>query len=153
MNEKDIHILIERFFEGRTSNAEEQELYALFKRGDTPKELERYKPVFGSFEEWENGKTEGNAPASLQGKKHSTRLSRLFYTISAVAASFAVIIGTGIHKHLNNNDFNPYEGSYIIRSGVKITDPETIRPEIEKSLFMIAMQKEIDKREMQEIDF
>jgi hypothetical protein len=155
MKEKNIHILMERFFEGRTSKTEERELYAWFRREDMPKELEKYKPLFGYFEEWENGKTEEWTikSSSSRGPKQFMRHSRLLYTISTIAASFAIIIGLCIYKHFNNNSFNPYKGSYIIRNGVKITDPKIIRPEIEKSLFMMAMQNEIDKREMQKIDF
>ena len=58
-----IENLLERFFEGETSNAEEQELYAFFARPDLPEHLRGYKPVFGYFEtgiarEVETGKPE-----------------------------------------------------------------------------------------------
>ena len=45
-----IENLLERFFEGETTNAEEQELYAFFARPDLPEHLKNYRPVFGYFE-------------------------------------------------------------------------------------------------------
>ena len=41
-----IENLLERFFEGETSNAEERELYAFFARPDLPEHLKSYKPLF-----------------------------------------------------------------------------------------------------------
>ena len=41
---------MERFFDGQTSNAEEQELYSFFNSSDVPEALKSYQPVFGYFE-------------------------------------------------------------------------------------------------------
>jgi hypothetical protein len=145
MNEKDIHILVNRFFEGKTSNEEEKELYSFFNQENIPLELKRYKLVFRYFEKFPSA---GNAEMIFGGKVRPK-----FWTAVGIAAAFMAIVGLNIYKKLDNNRYNPYEGSYIIRNGVKITDPKTIRPEIEKSLYMMAIQNEIEKRKMQEIDF
>ena len=47
---KSIEDLLDRFFEGRTSNEEERVLYEFFARPDIPAHLERYREVFGYFE-------------------------------------------------------------------------------------------------------
>ena len=47
---KSIEDLLDRFFEGQTSNEEEQVLYEFFARPDIPAHLERYREVFGYFE-------------------------------------------------------------------------------------------------------
>jgi hypothetical protein len=159
MNERDIHLLIDRFFEGETSNEEEKTLYACFNRKDIPPALEKYKSVFQHFEKLSSsGDTleEQRFPSCGRDRgwfHFMPKPSRNFRIISTIAASFAVIIGLGIYKNLNDRNFDPYKGSYIIRNGVKITDPKTIRPEIERSLYRMAMQNELEKREIQIIDF
>ena len=47
---KSIEDLLDRFFEGQTSNEEERVLYEFFARPDIPAHLERYREVFGYFE-------------------------------------------------------------------------------------------------------
>ena len=50
---KSIEDLLDRCFEGQTSNEEEQGLYEFFARPDIPAHLERYREVFGYFESTE----------------------------------------------------------------------------------------------------
>jgi len=45
-----IETLLERFFEGQTSNVEEQKLYEFFAGYDVPEHLLRYKKVFAYFD-------------------------------------------------------------------------------------------------------
>lgn len=45
-----IRTLTERFFDGETSLAEEQELYRLFREGDVPEDLMQYRELFAGFE-------------------------------------------------------------------------------------------------------
>ena len=47
---KSIEDLLDRFFEGQTSNEEERVLYEFFARPDIPAHLERSREVFGYFE-------------------------------------------------------------------------------------------------------
>ena len=49
-NDLRIRTLTERFFDGETSLAEEQELYRLFREGDVPEDLMQYKELFAGFE-------------------------------------------------------------------------------------------------------
>jgi hypothetical protein len=135
MKNKEIEELINRFFEGLTSNQEEKELYAFFAQEDIPESLQKYKPVFAYFE---NG-------MQTENPIHPKRKRIWIWT--SVAASLLVLIGLRLyHPKENHPPFDPYEGSYIIRKGVKITDPEIIRPEIERSLYRISMQEEISVR-------
>jgi len=50
-NDLKIRTLTERFFDGETSLAEEQELYRLFREGDVPEDLLQYKELFAGFED------------------------------------------------------------------------------------------------------
>ena len=136
---KNEHIekLLERFFEGETSNKEEQCLYAFFAGDDVPEHLMQYKQVFNYFdmgikEEFSETKTE--APVrKMQRKK--------WILWSGVAASLlALILLNPFAK-----PFDPYEGSYIIRNGVRIADINIIRPELEAILQQVLQQeKEMD---------
>ena len=47
MDKSVISLLIDRFFAGETSPAEEREIYAYFASVDDAGELERYRPMFG----------------------------------------------------------------------------------------------------------
>ncbi|MGK4567441.1 hypothetical protein [Flavobacterium sp. 3HN19-14] len=49
MESDKIEILLERYFEGETSIAEEKELKAYFASPDVAQHLEQYKPMFGFF--------------------------------------------------------------------------------------------------------
>lgn len=49
-NDLRIRTLTERFFDGETSLAEEQELYRLFREGDVPEDLVQYKELFAGFD-------------------------------------------------------------------------------------------------------
>lgn len=50
-NDLKIRTLTERFFDGETSLAEEQELYRLFREGDVPEDLLQYRELFMGFED------------------------------------------------------------------------------------------------------
>jgi hypothetical protein len=142
METKKIEELINRFFEGLTSNPEEKELYGFFAGEDIPEHLYKYKPVFSYFE---SGIQNENQPDSTWEISLQPKKKRIWVWIG-VAASLLVLLGLWVFHPKENQSFDPYEGSYIIRNGVKITDPKAIRPEIERSLYRVAMQNEISAR-------
>jgi hypothetical protein len=121
--------LLERFFDGSTTKAEEQTLCLLFsEREDIPEEWAPYRAVFAYFDK---GITEECLPApKVWLPQRRRRLKR----IAVVAASVALLLaGGGLYLH-RETPFDPYEGSYIIRNGVRITDLDLIRPELEATL-------------------
>ncbi len=139
--EKYIEKLVERFLEGETSNEEEKELYSFFRTGEIPDELIPYKAFFAYFE------TGIAAELGVEKKKKSryslTRSRLLFY--SSLAASFLILAGVSLFFSQQEDSFNPYEGSYIVRGGVRITDPDKIGPELEKTVLQaIQKQKEAE---------
>ena len=123
MNEKEKNVkqLIERFLEGETTNAEEQQLYDYFS-GAVPKSLRKYQPMFRWYAE---------------GMPESKAVTRPLWTRWAAAASVAVLIGGGVayYQHRQHEaEMACYEGSYIVRNGQKITDLKTIMPELQKTV-------------------
>jgi hypothetical protein len=143
MENKKIEELIGRFFEGLTSNREEKELYAFFAQEDIPGNLQKYKPVFAYFESGIQAENQINPVWKFSSRPKRKRI----WIWTGIAASFLVLIGLRFFHPKENQSFeDPYEGSYIIRKGVKIIDPEIIRPEIERSLYRVSMQREISAR-------
>jgi hypothetical protein len=51
-----------------------------------------------------------------------------------VAASFLLILFSSIYLLTTNESADPYAGSYIIRNGVRITDLNLIKPELEAAI-------------------
>lgn len=126
-----IENLLERFFEGETTNAEEQELYAFFARPDLPEHLKAYRPVFGYFETGITREVEEGRNPSKSVRKVPF-LRRWLWMGLAVAASLLLFLFLNKGDGGKEDDFNPYAGSYIIRGGVKTEIPEEVARELDK---------------------
>ncbi|MDR1407979.1 MAG: hypothetical protein LBJ23_08040 [Tannerella sp.] len=121
--------MLNRFFEGRTSGEEEQALYRFFRRDDVPAHLARYKPVFEYFE---TGLAQERAATPVAAKR---RMPRMYPTRRICLAGLAAAVLAGClfyFPYRTADDFDPYEGSYIVRNGVRITDTKLIRHELER---------------------
>ena len=120
MEEIRIQQLVNRFLDGATTNAEEQTLYDYFAGEDIAPELMQYRDMFRWYSA---GMPEMNA------KQRRMPLRRIL----ALAASVLLLVGIGfgIHRYQQQQaEYALYEGSYIIRNGVKITDISKILPEL-----------------------
>jgi len=150
-----IEELLERFFEGQTSNAEEQRLYEFFAGDDVPEHLFHYKQVFSYFDndiEEEINEVKADMfiilPSALRSMEEEfsekevpvRRIKKRTWIIWSGIAAAALL--TLILLNPFEKPFDPYEGSYIIRNGVRITDPETIRPELEATVRQVQKQQE-----------
>ena len=167
-----IEILLERFFEGQTSNEDEQELYRFFRRDDVPDELAAYKPMMLYFEsgladepgfsaeeeivERKDAKTLWDMRTIQDMKMHqdtktiqdtkmyqdakTLRLRNLRIFWGSVAASILIVLSASI---LLMKSADPYAGSYIIRNGVRITDLNVIRPDLEATVQKALLQEQL----------
>ena len=161
---KYIETLLERFFEGQTSNVEEQKLFEFFAGYDVPEHLLRYKKVFAYFdiglsseirmaetaEEDINEAFDKNDTFFAEDLENELRdvkapVRNLQYgkwiLWVGVAASLLVLILLNPFG-IGTEPFDPFEGSYIVRNGVRITDPKTIRPELEAIIQEVLQQQE-----------
>lgn len=123
MRQTDIHILIERFFDGDTTLAEERQIYAYFRRSKIADDLMPYRQMFCDI-------------AAMQpAKKKSVRPALLRWAAS-IAAS--LLIAVGLHAAWNAYQYHQlsarYEGSYVIENGQHNDNLLTIRPQIEQAL-------------------
>ena len=142
MKERNDHIndLLDRFFDGQTFLEEERELYLFFMRDDIPKELIRYKPVIKYFE---SGLAEESGLTAQRTPNVTTSfLRRRWMVWSGVAASILMILFTSLYLLLIKEPSDPFEGSYIVRNGVHITDINLIRPELETVIQKVLLEQQ-----------
>lgn len=127
---KSIEYLLDRFFEGQTSNEEERALYDFFARPDIPAHLERYREVFGYFESG-IALDFSETPELRLPVKESSNKRKIGWAIAVcVAASLLLFLVNQLFMG-TEEVINPYEGSYIVRNGYVVTDLDRIQPEIE----------------------
>jgi hypothetical protein len=83
-----IEILLEKYFQGETSIAEEQQLQSYFSSPDVAQHLEQYAPIFCYFSEAKMQKSARQVPLQPRRRNIVAWLS--------VAASAIVLLGIGI---------------------------------------------------------
>ena len=120
-NYEHIQKLIDLFFEGKTSNAEEKELYLFFTQQSVlPKQFEPYRELFSFFGSGIADADEADTSEASEKKHKIVSFRKMAWTALSVAAAILLVfvIGTQIQKKDNDN-FNPYEGSYMVKNGVR----------------------------------
>ena len=117
-----IEILIEKYFEGETSTAEEQELRKYFSSSAIATHLKQYQSLFGYFSQ--EKAQNFNSEILLQSKnRYSAWLS--------IAASVVVLLGIGTVTYLNYNNGEQQDlGSY--------DNPEVALKETQKALALLS---------------
>jgi hypothetical protein len=100
-----IEVLLEKYFEGETTIAEEKELKDYFSSSNVATHLEQYRSLFGYFVEAKKEKLVNTI--SLQPKKQRT-------VWLSIAASVVVLISVGTFTYFNVNKVkeNPELGTY-----------------------------------------
>lgn len=146
---KHIYDLVEKFLEGRTSNAEERELYAWFRENEVPAEWQELKAM---FEWYDAGMPEINNAHSGQLSEQPTpvtqhtatsrprRRVRMWLTGAAITAAASIAALLWLTPTTPTIDI--YEGSYIIEAGVICDNSESIRQDIEE---LLARADEIER--------
>ena len=138
---KHIYDLVEKFLEGRTSNAEERELYAWFRENEVPAEWQELKAMFEWYEE---GMPEINNAHRGQLSEQPTPVTRHTVTsrprrrvrmwLTGAAITAAASIAALLWLTPTTPAIDIYEGSYIIEAGVMCDNSESIRQDIEELL-------------------
>ena len=104
MESNRIEILLEKYFQGETSSAEELELKKYFSSADVAQHLEHYTPLFVYFSEAKEQKSSQELP--LQTKKRNVMWL-------SIAASVIVLLGistfTYFHSPTETEDLGTYE--------------------------------------------
>jgi len=118
-----IEILIEKYFQGETSIAEEKELRSYFSSQDVAPHLEQYKAMFGYF-------TEAKLQEFTQEIPQHTKKQKVMWL--SIAASVVILFGMVTFFMINTNEpVNQNElGSY--------DSPEQAFEETQKALALLS---------------
>jgi len=153
----EIEQLLERYFEGLTSSAEEALLRRFFTADDVPEELLMYQPLFVHFDN-EVKASKANRPARVKSgllhrfaprKDHSPppterpydRRHTFVMGLCGAAACVAILIGSFfVAKHPGRC---PRTGNYVMIAGRCYTDAATIRDAMQKSLHELSDSDEL----------
>jgi len=136
MESNRIEILIEKYFEGETSTAEEQELRNYFSSSAIATHLKQYQSLFGYFSQVKAQNC--NSEILLQSKKrYSAWLS--------IAASVVVLLGIGTVTYLNYNNSEQQDlGSY--------DNPEVALKETQKALALLSENVNVGIKTVQYVE-
>lgn len=93
MESDKIEIILEKYFQGESTIAEENELKSYFSSSDVAQHLEQYKPLFGYFSQVKEQRLTQEIP--LQTKKRNVAWL-------SIAASAVLLLGIGSYFYLNN---------------------------------------------------
>lgn len=132
INDKNIKECLERFFDGSTTCDEEKSLYAYFSQEKILPDVEKYRTMMMWYA---SGLSQYSQPTKRVAPKRRT--FNLLRRIT-VAASVAIIATIGYSLYHTNTGENArlnelyeiYEGSYVVKNGVKCTDLTQILPEV-----------------------
>ena len=89
-----IEDILEKYFHGETTIAEENQLKEYFSSPDVAQHLEQYKPIFGYFSQVKQQKSTQEIP--LQTKKRNVAWL-------SIAASVVVLLGIGTYLYTSEN--------------------------------------------------
>lgn len=122
-----IEIVLEKYFQGETSSAEEQELTNYFTSANVAQHLEQYKPLFVYFEQAKEQKSKHKISIDPIRKSYKLKAAWL-----SIAATVVVLLGVGMYVYTNNSvvDNSQDLGSY--------DDPEVAFRETQKLLSMLS---------------
>lgn len=116
-----IESLLEKYFQGETSIAEEQELKAYFSSQNVLPHLEQYKPLFGYF---------ANAKEQKLSQEVMLKTKKRNLGWLSVAASVVVLLGIGTYGYFNSETANQDFGTY--------DDPEVAFAATQKALALLS---------------
>lgn len=127
--------LLNKYFEGETSAAEEQELRRFFASEEVPDNLKVYKPLFAYIdEEIDKQKTAEN----IFVKKSSSSKRKILYYISAAAACVLIFLSIGLFNQQNELPCIA-DGSYVIIDGRCYSDAQLVKSMAFKALSEVSV--------------
>ncbi|MEA3504774.1 MAG: hypothetical protein U9R32_06190 [Bacteroidota bacterium] len=114
MNTKEIKLLLDKYFEGKTSLQEERALREILLDSSLPAELRQYSTMFDFFkQEKQNTISDDFEKKLLNAIKENRNKKRKLFSVMGMAASIIVIIGVSLtllfqKPHYNENEILAY---------------------------------------------
>ncbi len=158
--EKYTEDLIKKFFEGKTSNEEENELWLYFSGKHIPDHLKQHKKFFSYYS---NDFMKEVEEVKLPLIKNTLNKDQRRIRAIAILAVAAILIFAIIFPFIKSSGdrFDPYENSYMLVNGKKIYDIELIKQQEkdiremsakrEKEYQKIYVESSLKKNELQNI--
>ena len=130
-----IEYLVERFLDGRTTIAEEKELYEWFATADVPEKWKELKAMFAWYADGmpEQGVSVRKSGDDVPLLRRSVRLYR-WIVGAAVAACATLLWVLWPAMESVEEPMHIYEGSYIVEYGVVCSDMAYIESDIEEMM-------------------
>ena len=138
MESNKINALLEKYFEGETTLAEENELKKYFSSAVVAPHLQQYQSLFGYY----TLETKQNFEPKLMLQSNKNR--KMYW--QAVAASVVVLLGVGIYtfNNVSNDKINQELGTY--------DNPEEAFKETQKALAMLSNHVNVGIESIQYIE-
>lgn len=127
INEKEITLLVERYFEGQTTVGEEALLRCYFQQEQIADNLLIYRPLFKAFADLREMSEEAYPHSRVRVKlAHNGLLWKIAVATSGIAATLLIGFFTFFHE--------PPIKNYVMIDGQKYTDKTLIMHNFEQSL-------------------
>jgi len=121
-----IEDILEKYFQGETTIAEEKELKDYFSSPNVAQHLEQYKPMFGYFSQVKEQKS--THPIPLKTKKRNVAWL-------SIAASVVVLLGVGTYFYVSEKNAAPVVAQSELGT---YDDPEEALAATQKALALLS---------------
>ncbi len=121
-----IENILEKYFQGETTIAEENQLKEYFSSSNVAQHLEQYKPIFGYFSQVKQQKSTQEIPLKTK-KRNVAWLS--------IAASVVVLLGAGTYFLVSKNNTAPAVAQTELGT---YDDPEEALKATQKALALLS---------------
>lgn len=135
-----IENILEKYFQGETSIAEEKELKDYFSSPNVAQHLEQYKPMFGYFSQVKEQKSTQEIPLKTK-KRNVAWLS--------IAASVVVLLGVGTYFYVSEKNAAPAVAQTELGT---YDDPEEALAATQKALALLSSNVNVGIESVQYIN-
>lgn len=148
MDLKRIEILIEKYYEGKTSLSEENELSTFFTYNEVPEHLQAETHLFKGLAPLKTEKMQAEVVLNSKPKKGKLKAYRLYAGIS-IAASLLILLGVAIFNQNNAIENNADNNSIVmVKNTVKTNNKKEAYNETKKALMLVSTKLNIGMKEM-----
>ena len=121
-----IEDILEKYFQGETTIAEENQLKEYFSSPDVAQHLEQYKPMFGYFSQVKEQKSTQTIPLKTKKRKVAWL---------SIAASAVVLLGIGTYFYTSEKNATPVTAQSELGT---YDDPEEALAATQKALALLS---------------
>jgi hypothetical protein len=135
-----IENILEKYFQGETTIAEENQLKEYFSSPDVAQHLEQYKPIFGYFSQAKQQKSTQEIPLKTK-RRNVAWLS--------IAASIVVLLGIGTYLFMSQENTAPVVAQSELGT---YDDPEEALKATQKALSLLSSNVNVGIESVQYIN-